>query len=420
MSAAEGAQPAVSNHPMAPRMAAIAFLNFNITLACIFGSFSVILSAIEARLGVGRELSTMAIPALTLANALLAAVVGALATRHSLRLVMLVGAALGVAGFLVLALTANYPLYIAAFGLLLGPAMAVAAILSPTLVTRWYVVNGGRVLGLVTMPILIAVMPLVVTWMLQGHGLTAAYLMLAGFAAVILVANFFIVDRPPGTQAAAAEAAGAHGAHGGPAGGAGSMTTPQLLRAPAFWAMAVAFMASSAGSVALTTHMVPMAGTWGFSATLAATLVSIQALAGIPGTLLFGWIADRLGGTRALFLVVFDAALLVLLLLLQLPFPVKAAIIALIGVHGAAALPVVPVALSERFGRENFSRAYGLMNLVNLPVSVICVPAAALVYTRTGSYAGAIVGVAAFLMLAAVLVFAAGAKRGKPVAQPAQ
>jgi cyanate permease len=419
MSAAEGAQPAVRNHPLAPRMAAIAFLNFNVTLACIFGSFSVILSAIEARLGVGRELSTMAIPALTLANALLAAVVGALATRRSLRLVMLVGAALGVAGFLLLALTASYPLYIAAFGLLLGPAMAAAAVLSPTLVTRWYVVNGGRMLGLVTMPILIALMPLVVTWMLQGHGLTAAYLMLAGFATVILAANFFIVDRPPGAQASGQPAAA--GAHGPAApAGEGGMTTPQLLRSPAFWMIAVAFMASAATSIALTTHMVPMAGTWGFSATLAATLVSIQALAGIPGTLIFGWIADRLGGARALFLVVFDAALLVLLLLLELPFPVKAAIIALIGVHGAAALPVVPIALSERFGRENFSRAYGLMNLVNLPVSVICVPAASLVYTRTGSYAGAIVGVAAFLLLAAALVFVGAAKRRKVVAQPAQ
>jgi hypothetical protein len=60
------------------------------------------------------------------------------------------------------------------------------------------------------------------------------------------------------------------------------------------------------------------------------------------------------------------------------------------------------------------------MNLVNLPVSVICVPAASLVYTRTGSYAGAIVGVAAFLLLAAALVFVGAAKRRKVVAQPAQ
>jgi hypothetical protein len=43
------------------------------------------------------------------------------------------------------------------------------------------------------------------------------------------------------------------------------------------------------------------------------------------------------------------------------------------------------VALSEGFGRENFSRAYGLVNLINLPFSVVSVPAASMVYARTGS-----------------------------------
>lgn len=413
MSAAEGPAPVVSNHPMAGRMAVIAFLNQNITLACIWGSFSVVLSAVETRLGVGRELSTLAVPVLNLMTALLAAVVGALATRLSLRLVMLIGAALGVAGFGVLALTASYPLYLVAFGLLLGPAMAIAVVLPPTLVTRWFVVNRGRALGLVSTPVLVAIMPLAAAWTLQSQGLVATYAMLAALAAVSLLANFFIVDRPPGADAAAA-AADAGGAHGPVSKDA--ISTPQLLRSAGFWAMALAFMASAAGSIVLTAHMVPIARTWGFSATLAATLLSVQAFAGIAGTVVFGWVADRLGGARALFLVVFDAALLWLLLLLELPFAAKAVVVALIGLHGAGALPVMSVALSERFGRESFSRAFGLTNLVNLPVSVVCVPAAAMVYTQTHSYAGAIVGVAVFLMVASAAMFAAGAGRRKTLA----
>ncbi|CAN7385434.1 MFS transporter [Phenylobacterium sp. LjRoot219] len=405
MSAAERAEPVVKNHPAAPRMAAIAFLNQNITLACIWGSFSVVLGAVETRLGVGRELSTLAIPLLNLVTAVLAAMVGVLATRFSLRLVMLAGAALGTAGFALLALTASYPLYLIAFGALLGPAMAIAVVLPPTLVTRWYQVNRGKALGIISTPVLVAIMPLAAAWTLQSHGLVATYAMLAALAAVNLVANLFIIDRPPGAAAAAAETAGAHGPVGD-----GAMSTPQLLRSVGFWAMALAFMASAASSIVLTAHMVPMARAWGFSTTLAATLLSIQAFAGIAGTLVFGWVADRLGGVRALGLVVFDAALLWLLLLLELPFPAKAVVIALIGLHGAGALPVMSVALSERFGRESFSRAFGLTNLVNLPVSVACVPAAALVYTATGSYAGAIVGVAAFLGVAGALVFAAGAR----------
>lgn len=413
MSAAERAQPVVNNHPAARRMAAIAFLNQNITLAVIWGTFSVMLVSVETRLGVGRELSTLAVPVLNLVTAVLAAMIGVLATRLSLRLVMLAGAAFSTAGFALLAFTDSFTLYLVAYGLLLGPAMAIAVVLPPTLVTRWYLVNRGKALGIVSTPVLVAIMPLAAAWVLQSHGLVATYAMLAAFAAVNLVANLFVLDRPPGTEAAAAaDEAGHHG----PA-AEGALTTPQLLRSAGFWAMALAFMASAAGSIVLTAHMVPMARAWGYSTTLAATLLSIQAFAGIAGTLVFGWVADRLGGVRALALVAFDAALLWLLLLLPLPFPAKAAVIALIGLHGAGALPVMSVALSERFGRESFSRAFGLTNLVNLPVSVACVPAAALVFTRTGSYAGAIVGVAAFLMLAGVLVFVAG---GRPRTAPVQ
>jgi MFS family permease len=160
-----------SNHPLSLRMAAIAFLNQNITVACLWGSFSVLFGAVETRLGVGRELSTLAVPVVNLTTAACASIVGVLATRHSLRLIMLVGTILSVAGFSLLALTASYPLYLIAFGLFLGPGMAVGAILPATLVTRWYVVNRGRALGIVCAPSVIVLVPLVSTWMLQSHGL---------------------------------------------------------------------------------------------------------------------------------------------------------------------------------------------------------------------------------------------------------
>ena len=413
MLAAEQTDAAGSNHPLAPRMAAIAFVNQNITVGCIWGSFSVLLGAVEARLGVGRELSTLAVPVVNLATAALAPIAGALATRYSLRMLMLLGAALSVCGFAVLALTESYPLYLVAFGVLLGPGMAVGAVLPATLVTRWYQVNRGRALGIVCAPIVIVLIPLVSTWMLQSHGLPAVYAMLGALSVASLIANFFIVDRPPRTGGAptapAASASADTNGTQGPA--AGAPTMAQLLRSPLFWAFMLAFIASITGSIVITSQMVPMARSWGMSATLAASLISIQSFAGIGGTILFGWVADRLGGALALAIVVFDAALLWSLLLFQPSFAAAVVIVGLIGVHGAGAIPVLGVALSESFGRESFSRAYGLVNLVNLPFAVVTVPAAAMVYAQTGSYAGAIVGEAVFLALGSLLVLAA--RRGR-------
>ena len=118
-----------SNHPRAARMAVIAFLSFNITIGCIYGSFSVLLAAVQTHLGVGPKLSTLGIPAVGLSTALCAPFVGELATRYSLRLVMLVGSLCLVAGFALLAVATHFPLYLLAYGLLLGPGMAVGVVL---------------------------------------------------------------------------------------------------------------------------------------------------------------------------------------------------------------------------------------------------------------------------------------------------
>jgi predicted MFS family arabinose efflux permease len=249
--------------------------------------------------------------------------------------------------------------------------------------------------------------------MLQSHGLSAAYATLGALSMVSLIANFFIIDHPPMTDSAAT--ATDTNAARGPA--AGAMTMARLLRSPLFWALMLAYIASITGSIVITSQMVPVAQSWGMSATRAATLISIQSFAGIAGTVMFGWIADRLGGVLALAILVFNAAVLWALLLFQPTFAAALVIVGLIGVHGAGAIPVLSVALSESFGRESFSRAYGLVNLVNLPFAVVSVPAAAMVYARTGSYAGAILGQACFLALGSLVVMIARRGRAKGAEQ---
>ncbi len=402
---AEDAPPGAKNHPAAPWMAVIAFINGNIVLACIYGTFSVLLSAVGVRLHVSSALSTLGIPAVNLAIAICAPVIGVLAARVSLRLLMLLGASLGVAGFLLLALTHSYPLYLAAYGLLIGPGMAVGVILPGTLVTRWFAVNRGKALGLVNTTIGMALMPLAINWMLHRHGLTESYLMLAGLSAVSVVVNLFVIDKPPGYNPAGAVEKGA----------VAGMSMAALLRLPRFWVLLFAFIASSTGSVVLGAHMVPMARSWNLTATQGATMLAAMSLMGIAGTLLYGWVADRLGGMLAIAFVVLVPAVLWLLLLAHPPFIAAVLLVGLIGLNAAGILPVFSYALSEAFGRESFSRAYGVANLINLPFSVLCVPAAAIIFARTGSYNGAIIAVAIFLGATGLVAFTT-TRRRRPAA----
>jgi MFS family permease len=395
------------NDPRAKWMAVIAFINQNIAIAGIFGSFSVLLTTVETRLNVGRELSTLAMPALTLVSALCGPLVGTLATRYSLRMVMLIGSILGVLGFVLLATTASFPLYIVAFALCFGPTLSAGTVLPAALVTRWFVVNRGKALGFVCAPIVIGFIPLVTTWALQHYGIATTYLLLAGLGSISVIANLFIIDRPPGAAATPAAMASAQ---------AGSVTIGELLRMPRFWARTFGFAISAGMTVMLTAHMVPIGKSWGFSDGQSASLLAIQSVAGIVGTIAMGWVADRLGGVRTLMLLLVNDAILFVLFAFHPGFAATAAIAFLFGSQSAANVPIYGMALSQGFGRENFARAFGLAYLLTLPFSVLAVPYGALIFARTGSYSGAMLGGAAMFALVALFIFVT--RRDKPAFQP--
>jgi hypothetical protein len=130
---------------------------------------------------------------------------------------------------------------------------------------------------------------------------------------------------------------------------------------------------------------------------------------GIVGSVLFGWVADKLGGARTLALIGFDCAVLWLLLLLQPPFAATALIIGLIGLHGVGAIPSISKALTEAFGQASFSRGYGVNQVIALPFVVFAIIGAAGVYGATQSYAPAIIAMAGYYLLAMVLALFASA-----------
>jgi predicted MFS family arabinose efflux permease len=307
---------------------------------------------------------------------------------------------LGLAGFLLLAVGGNITFYLAAYALFLGPAMAISVVVPATLITRWFTFNAGKALGIVTVQLFIVFMPLATNWLVHAHGLPATYMALAALSAVGVIANFFVIDYPPGSAAAPRQMTGEAQASGG-------MTMRELITQPALWLVAFPYIACSAATVILVAHMVPLARSWGFPTAHAVIMLSAQSVGGLAGTIIFGWVADRLGGARTLVILTIDAVVLWALLLWHPSFPAAVAIIAVWGAHSSGTIPVISLTLSQTFGKAGFSRAYGLVQLMNLPFSVLCVPAASFAFAHTGSYASAIIGVIVFLAITCLLPLAA-------------
>jgi cyanate permease len=388
------AEPAAANHRVAPRMATIAFLSHNLTIGCIFGSYGVLIEAIEAKMRMSRVLSSLGIPLVMLAVALSAPVIGVLVAKIRIRLLLILGALMMGVGFTALAVGRSVYVFLMVYALLLGPALALNSTMLPsTLVTRWYNVKRGRTLGIVNMPILAAGMAPAAALMLTHYGLSATYFMLAGLSALLLPIALFVIDYPPNTtdptgEYVAAEVAADPG-----------MSVGELFSTARFWTLLVAFAAITSGATVLAAHVVPMAMGWGIDAARAAGLVSFSSIGGIIGSAVWGAVADRLGGARTLSILCVSGAILWTLILPQPPYAAMALLVGVMGFTSAAVVPVASVALSQLFGRGSFGRAYGVLNLVNLPFLVLGVPVAAHVYVRTGSYTTAIIGVAAFDLL---------------------
>jgi len=400
------ATEALSNHPWAPRMAWIAFLSFNVAVGCVMATYGMLIGPIEAKMGVTRDLSSLGLSLVLLAIALTAPLIGVFASRVSIRLMMIAGALMMVAGFVIAALATTITPLLAAYGLLIGPAFCLTGTMLPSvLVTRWYQVNRGRALGLVNMPILAVPVSPVVAMIVRDHGLSTTYFLLAGLMACLLIPLLFVVDHPPDSRDPADTPVPAKAIDPG-------LGVRDLMLTGRFWTLSLGYAAVMTGATILSAHLVPMAMQWGIDATRAATLLSASALGGMAGSVVFGWVADRVGGAATLAILCLNGAILWAATLLHPPFALLVAIAALLGLHGAPVVVGISMALSQRFGPASFGRAFGLSNLVNLPFMVLGVPLAGHIYVRTGSYAGAVVGLALFLLIGAVA--AAAGRAGRP------
>jgi MFS family permease len=397
---------AESNHPLAKRMGIIAGVSHNVVIGTVMGSFSVLLASVQTRLDVKLEQASAGILLMMIGASALAPIIGVLVARYSLRLLLMFGGVLLVLGYLILGLTTSFPLYLAAYGLCFGPALSLAGSIGPaTLVTRWFNHNRGLALGLVHLPIVIAIMPIGLNTFLSHYSAQAAYLTLAGVSALVMLPlTALTVNHPPGYVPPV---------NGGEKRTAdGSLSVGQLLGRSKFWALSLANVASTTSSVMLGSLLVPMGQTWDFSRGQSALLASIMSMVGIGGSILFGWVADKLGGGRTLALVGFNCAILWTVLLLRPPFVIVAIVVGLIGMHGAGAIPALGRGISDTFGQPSYSRGFGLNTVISLPFMAMAMIGGSRIARETGSFAVPITVMAGFFVVAVACgIYAANGRK---------
>lgn len=378
------------------RMIAICFLAQNFAMGLAFGSFGPLLASNEAHFGINRAAASTGMSLLTLAVGLLSPFFGNLLQRVSVRNAMIGGAVSCALGYWGLALTDNYYVALASY-VVTGAGTCLLGILGPlTMISRWFDENRAKILSFVNLPFALLISPYFIADLLPYLGRMSVVGGL-GTLFLILIPLLWLLADPPSPFVPPKE----------------QVSTPQqeenrafqeapLFRSARFWLLSLGMgLMTGTGSVFFV-HAVAYGTTKALSLQAASAIVSIYAAAGLGGTLIFGWMADRIGPPMALVISAICQAVMWFALLHsseEMFFPIAA-------ILGLCSMPMMTLhgaAISTLFGAHMTSKAMGLSYFIKVPFVFGFAPFVGLLFDRLGGYDVAFLFCSASMAAAALL-----------------
>lgn len=373
------------------------FFAQNVAIGCAFGGFAVSVLALEERFQASRAMAEMALAIIVLAMSLLSPVAGGMIVRLGLRKTMTFGVVMSGAGYAALAFSPSMLATLGISALLIGPGAACfGSIPSSILASRWFPEAQGRALGIVNVPLFVALVPLLGIALIERLGLSAFYLCLAGMHLLLL--PLVVGIREPPSPSATAEK---------PLENPSPARRPlrHILAHPIFWLIVLGDGVLNGANITNSAHIVPVAVEGGISHGAAAILLSVGGGASILGSLSSGFLSDRMGPARTLALVGVGLTISWVILASTPWYPGLMLAMILCGGCGAAVFPPTNILLTRVFGLRALPQALGLIGPFALPFTFAMSPAVGAIHDRVGSYSPIFIALAMLCALVAVEFF---------------
>lgn len=382
----------------------IGFLSQNLAIGLTFGSIGLIIGDLSEEFAASRSTVSFSIAMVTLMMGLASPLVGFLLDRWSIKGVMIIGCLLGATGFWFASNASSIYQFLAAFGLMVGAAVACAGTLSVTkLASNWFMQRPGKAIGFVNLPVLVAIGPPVFGYLMADTGwrglmstFSVAFLLLIP---ILLLLQDAPQRRQPDRNATALPDAADHAP---PVRWAESLADRRL------WVLVVVGGILLCGGIILITHIIAHATGKGVPLVSASLLVSVNGAAAVVGAMTFGWLADTLSPRQAVTINALCQVLLWPLLLMQNSFAGMAIAVALIGVCAGGAFPALSAFAGDIFGRERVGTVLGQFMLLVIPFNFGAAPLAGYFFDIYGSYAPALLLQAVLCLIAAALLTVGG------------
>jgi sugar phosphate permease len=181
-----------------------------------------------------------------------------------------------------------------------------------------------------------------------------------------------------------------------------TFTLAEAMRTSPFWFLTIGTALRVIVLTAVTVHYIPILVWKGLGQTEAAFLLGVQAFLGIPITLSFGWLADRVNKPKLMAVCMLFAMLsLVFLIFAQKEWQIWLFLPLFSLVEST--FPVNWSTVGEFFGRASFAKVRGSMVFVQAWGAVIGPVIAGAVYDRTQSYSHLLWGLVGVLFIVGCL-----------------
>ena len=359
--------------------------------------FGLVLVPMTEDLGVSRSTLSSALLAFMLVSALAMPVIGRLIDRHSIKIVMAVGALLSASAIALMgAVTSAWQLF-ALYGLLYAVGFAATSVAPVSvLMSRWFPNNTGlassaAITGNGTGQLVIIAL---LTSFLTDVGWRRAYFILglANAAIVVPLVLAFVRSSQPSQAERSRSGAVGHG----------DSFTKSVLVARDFWLVTAMYAICGFQDFFVATHIVAFAQDRGVSDFLAGNILAFMGLAGLVGVLLSGALADRHGASRpTLICFVLRIGLFAYVVFMQDTVSIAASAL-VYGFTFTMTAPLTVVFARNIFGTARLGSVSGLINMVHQIAGGLGALIGALIFDATGSYTGA------FVLMFALSVLAAG------------
>ncbi|MEM0952869.1 MAG: MFS transporter [Pseudomonadota bacterium] len=401
------------------RVVAGSFIAMMVVTGFFTYTFTLFVTPLREEFGVGLEQVMYSLTLGTLMGLVISPAMGVLIDKLPIRLLMIAGSIVLALGFFSMSQVSSILAFNVIFGLAfsLGNA-SVGAMAGSAVVSRWFVRNRGRALGITTIGTSVGgmLLPALTAYWIAESGWRAAMQNLSYIALALIPWLWLNVRGRPeelGLQPDGDPGDAPHGDRPEPARNPETETTPAqedsmgmktIIQQREFWLIGVSMGLLIAAFTSTLSNLSPYAVDLGASQTQASNLIMLIAITGLIGKILFGLGADKFSLKWGLWAAQGLVGIAFLIMAQEPPYAILLIAAICIGLATGGLLPVWNAMMAQVFGVNSFGRAMGAMGPV---ITLLIMPTYILVgrlYDLNGNYVATLFLFTGVSVLAALLL----------------